>query len=100
MQAKKLIRWIALAVVLCMTIGLIACNGGGGYVDPELPEGYDVTPSGKIRVSMWLRSGESSEIALDNWIKVYNQKYPALHYKNLLYSCRYIARKQHINIRR
>jgi len=72
---KKTIKWIALALVIAMGLSLLACNDDG-YVEPVLPKDYQVKPSGRIKASMYLRSGAESEIALDKWIKVYNEKYP------------------------
>jgi ABC-type glycerol-3-phosphate transport system substrate-binding protein len=72
---KKLVKITIFAVLVCLGVSLFACNNEG-YTNPQLPEDYVVDPRGKIKVSMWLRSGPESEIALDNWIKSYTEHYP------------------------
>lgn len=71
----KIVKWVALVLVSALALSLMACNNAP-YADPEVPKDYVVDPSGRIKVSMYLRSGEQSEIALDKWIKVYNENYP------------------------
>ncbi|MBQ3848581.1 MAG: extracellular solute-binding protein [Clostridia bacterium] len=72
---KKMIKWIILALVIVIGATMVSC-GPEPYVEPVLPEGYKVEPKGKIKVSTYLRSGNDSEVALDKWIKTYNEKYP------------------------
>lgn len=72
---KKIIRIVVFALLVCLLIPVTACKRDE-YVVPVLPEDYEVDPSGRIKVSTYLRSGKDSEIALDNWIKEYNDKYP------------------------
>ena len=74
---KKIIRVILIVLTAALVISMAACTGD--YVDPSeflYDEDYFVEPTGKIKVSMYLRSGEASEVALDNWIATYNKNYP------------------------
>ena len=72
---KRIARITIMTLLVCLVLSVMGC-ANEGYVKPELPEGYKVEPTGRIRVSTYLRSGKSSEIAIDNWIKEYNELYP------------------------
>ena len=74
---KKTLRIILLLMVSAFIVSMLGCRSE--YVEPDYyiyDYTYKVEPKGKIKVSMYLRSGEASEVALDNWIEVYNKKYP------------------------
>lgn len=72
---RNIVRAAVLLIVFVLGASLLACNRQD-YVTPELPDGYEVNPTGKIKASFYLRSGTESEIAIDKWIKVYNEQYP------------------------
>lgn len=76
MKSKLIIKILLLVIVAALSIGMVACNNDG-YVDViDLPEDYDLSPQGKIKVSTYLRTGADSEMVLDKWIRSYNDRYP------------------------